>query len=110
MKVAIIGSRNKMIENLEDYLPAQITEIVSGGATGIDTCAKNYAVKHQIKLTVFLPSYQKFGRVAPLKRNIEIVHYADQIFAFWDGKSKGTKFVIQYAKKIKKPITVILLP
>ena len=40
MKVAIIGSRNMNVENLQDYLPEGTDEIVSGGARGIDTCAR----------------------------------------------------------------------
>ena len=43
MKVAVIGSRGLTVENLKDYLPKETTEIVSGGAKGIDTGAKNYA-------------------------------------------------------------------
>ena len=43
MKVAVIGSRNLIINNLENYLPIDTTEIVSGGAAGIDNCANDYA-------------------------------------------------------------------
>lgn len=46
MKIAIIGSRNLMVNNLENYLPTGISEIVSGGARGIDTCARAYAESH----------------------------------------------------------------
>lgn len=41
MKVAVIGSRNLQVDHLEKYLPEDTTEIVSGGARGIDACAKN---------------------------------------------------------------------
>ena len=57
MKVAIIGSRQLEIENLSEYIPLTTTEIVSGGAKGIDTCAKKYAISANIKLTEFLPYY-----------------------------------------------------
>ena len=46
MKVAVIGSRELQVNHLEDYLPDHVTEIVSGGARGIDTCAKSYALRH----------------------------------------------------------------
>ena len=46
---------------------------------------------------------------APLVRNREIVAYADQVLAFWDGKSPGTKYVIDQCKKQKKTVTVHLL-
>ena len=44
MKVAVIGSRNLTVSNLEKYLPAGVTEIVSGGARGVDTSAREYAL------------------------------------------------------------------
>lgn len=110
MKVAIIGSRNLNITNLEDYIPAQTTEIVSGGAKGIDACAKEYAIKKGLKLTEFIPEYEKYGRSAPLKRNLLIIDYADCVYAFWDGKSKGTKFVIDNAIKKEKDVKIIKVP
>ena len=90
MKVAVIGSRGLSVKDLGKYLPADTTEIVSGGARGVDTSAKEYANAHGLKLTEFLPDYQKYGRAAPLKRNITIIEYADIVFAFWDQKSHGT--------------------
>lgn len=62
MKVAIIGSRNRTVPNLEDYLPEGTTEIISGGAKGVDQSAREYALAHGIKLTEFLPEYAKYGR------------------------------------------------
>ena len=99
MKVVIIGSRNLEVNNLGEYIPSDTTEIVSGGAKGIDTCAREFAKIHNIKLTEFLPKYERYKRGAPLMRNIEIVEYSDIVLAFWDGKSKGTKFVIETCKK-----------
>ena len=109
MKVAVIGSRNIQIENLSKYLPRETTEIVSGGAKGVDTSAREYALANSIKLTEFLPEYSKFKRAAPLKRNLQIIEYADIVIAFWDGKSKGTKFVIDNCDKIGKKVTVIII-
>ena len=99
MKMAVIGSRNLRMDDLGKYLPEGVTEIVSGGARGIDTCARNYALAHNLKLTEFLPEYEKYGRGAPLRRNITIIEYADHVLAFWDGKSRGTKYVIDNCKK-----------
>lgn len=107
MKVAIIGSRNLKIDNFENYIPENINEIVSGGAKGVDTCAKEYAISKQIKYTEFLPQYEKFGKSAPLKRNLEIIDYADMVIAFWNGKSRGTKFVIDNCLKQEKKIKVV---
>ena len=106
MKIAVIGSRGLHVDHLEDYLPEGVTEIVSGGARGIDACAKDYALRHGLKLTEFLPEYEKYGRGAPLRRNITIIEYADLVLAFWDGKSRGTKYVIDNCKKRNIPVAV----
>ncbi len=108
MKVAVIGSRGLLVENLGKYLPADTTEIISGGAKGVDTCAREYAVANGIKLTEFLPDYQKYGRAAPLKRNITIIENADLVLAFWDGKSRGTKFVIDNCHKLGVAVKVFI--
>lgn len=106
MKVAVIGSRNLKVDDLGKYLPEGVTEIVSGGARGVDTCAREYALANGIKLTEFLPEYDKYGRGAPLRRNITIIEYADLVLAFWDGSSRGTKYVIDNCKKRGLPVKV----
>ena len=107
MRVAIIGSRGLEINDIEDYLPQKCTEIVSGGAVGVDRCAAEFAIKNKLKLREFLPEYDKYGRAAPILRNQRIVEYADMVIAFWDGKSKGTLSVIKYCEKIGKECSVI---
>ena len=107
MKVAVIGSRGLTISNLGDYLPCDTTEIISGGAKGVDTCARDYALSHGIKITEYLPEYEKYGRAAQLKRNITIIQNADLVLAFWDGKSKGTKFVIDSCEKLWVEVRVV---
>ena len=109
MKIAVIGSRNIEPENIGDYLPKDISEIVSGGARGVDLKAREYAEEHNIKLTEFLPEYNRYKRGASLKRNIQICEYADKVLAIWDGKSRGTKFVIDYCKNNNISIEVIVV-
>jgi hypothetical protein len=109
MKVAVIGSRGLSVTYLGRYLPENTTEIVSGGAKGVDTSAREYALAHGIKLTEFLPEYTRFGRSAPLKRNITIIEYSDIVLAFWDGKSRGTKFVIDNCRKLGVEVRVYII-
>jgi predicted Rossmann fold nucleotide-binding protein DprA/Smf involved in DNA uptake len=106
MKIAIIGSRNLKVEALDEYLPSEVSEIVSGGAIGIDSCAREYAIRNEIKLTEFLPEYEKYKRGAPIIRNKKIVEYADEVIAFWDGESRGTLSVIKYCEKIGKKCSI----
>lgn len=108
MVVAIVGSRGLCVTDLGKYLPEGVTEIVSGGAKGIDCCAREYALSHNIKLTEYLPEYNKYGRSAPLKRNISIIRAADMVLAFWDGSSRGTKFVIDNCKSSNIPVKVFI--
>ena len=108
MKVAIIGSRGLTVQNFSLYLPKEVTEIVSGGALGIDRCARRYAHEHGIKLTEFLPDYDLHGRKAPLLRNLDIIAYSDLVLAFWDGRSRGTAFVINKCREQGKPIRIFV--
>lgn len=108
MKVAVVGSRSLNITMLYPYLPGNLTEIVSGGAEGIDTCARNYAKEYNIKFKEFLPDYEKYGEEAQRICNLQIIDYADEVVAFWDKKSKGTKFIIDTCKARRKEITVLV--
>ena len=109
MKIAVIGSRG--LENIDigKYLPENVTELVSGGARGIDYCVRQYAEKTGIPITEFIPDYKQYGKRAPLLRNIEIIKYADVVIALWDGTSRGTKFVIHNCEKLSVPIKVYCL-
>ena len=107
MKIAIIGSRNVVPKEIENYIHDG-DEIVSGGAKGVDRYAAEFAKKQGLKLTEFLPQYDTYGRGAPIVRNYKIVDYCDEVIAFWDGTSKGTRSVIEYAKKTGKPCRIIL--
>ena len=107
MKVAVIGSRGLTIDDLGKYLSKDTTEIVSGGAKGVDADAREYAFAHNIRFTEFRPDYKRYGSgAAPLKRNIQIIEYSDIVLAFWDGTSKGTKYVIDNCRKMGVKVRV----
>ena len=109
MKLAVIGSRGLKDLVIDPYITEDVTEIVSGGAVGADACAAEYARRKGLILTEFRPEYERYGRAAPIKRNEQIVDYADRVLAFWDGKSRGTLSVIKYAEKKGKPCEVVRL-
>ena len=109
MRVAVVGSRELYIDDLGRYLPEDVTEIVSGGAEGTDTSARKYAMLHGIKLTEFLPEYEKYGRAAPLMRNLQIIENADLVLAFWNGRSRGTRHVIDECRKRSMPLVVNMI-
>ena len=82
------------------YEPAHIK-----GWSYVNT-ASNYAIRNNIPLKEFLPEYNKYGNAAPLKRNLLIIDYADIVLAFWDGKSRGTKYVIDNCHKRNVKVVV----
>lgn len=106
MKVAIIGSRSITSYPLEEIIPAAVTEIISGGARGADALAREYALQHSVPLTEIRPEYARYGKGAPLRRNLEIINRADMVIALWDGKSTGTAQVIAECRKQGKPVIV----
>lgn len=108
IKVAVIGSRGLRVDDLGKYLPEDTATIISGGARGVDASAQEYALRHGLKLVEYLPEYSRYGRAAPLKRNIAIIESADLVLAFWDGASKGTKYVIENCKKRNIPVQIYI--
>ena len=108
MKIAIVGSRNLTNIPLDQYVGEEVTEIVSGGAVGVDACAAEFAKNQGLRLTEFLPEYELYGRAAPIVRNKKIVDYADKVIVFWNGYSRGTLSVIKYAQKSGKAYEVII--
>ncbi len=107
MKLAIVGSRNIVAFDLGSVVPPGVSAIISGGAAGVDRLARDYALSRGLKLVEILPEYQKFGRRAPLLRNLKIVDSSDRVLAVWDGRSKGTLHSISYAKATGKPVELI---
>jgi len=103
MKVIIAGSRS--IEDYNLLLEAisksefWISEVVCGGARGADLLGERYAKENHIKLEMFLANWDAYGKRAGYLRNEQMAKYADCLIALWDGKSRGTKHMIDLAKK-----------
>lgn len=116
-KLAIIGSRefdnwNLLDDTLCDYFLGRddawrFNEIVSGGAKGADSLGAKWAKEQKIKLTEFLPDWDRFGKRAGFLRNEDIVKASDFVLCFWDGVSRGTGNSLSIAKRLKKPTLII---
>ena len=111
MKIAIVGCRDLGGYPYSDFcthIPQNCTVVISGGARGIDSYARRYAVENDIPLAEMRPDYGAHpGRSAPIVRNREIVEAADYVLAFWDGKSRGTRHVIGYCMETQKAFRII---
>jgi len=115
MKVIIAGSRNfinyqKLKKECDEFLQNQKNiEIVSGNHyKGADKLGIQYAIQKGLNLIKFPAEWNKFGKAAGPKRNKEMAIAADALIAFWDGKSRGTKNMIELAKQKGLKVKVIL--
>lgn len=109
MKVGIVGSRNypnrKLVMEVlaQEIRPDDI--IVTGGARGVDVMAMEFAGINVLRIKILTPINPE-KKIDYLFRNAEIIGMSDRLIAFWDGTSRGTKFVIDYARARGKSIKV----
>lgn len=115
MNIAIVGSREfDNYDNLRQVMyllypsPEMITSIVSGGARGADKLAERFAAEHGLPVQVFKADWDTWDVRAGYMRNITIVNTADEVVAFWNGKSKGTRHTIDLAEKNHKLREVVI--
>ena len=73
--------------------------IVSGKARGADSLGEKYANENGLNIMEFPADWDKHGKSAGYKRNLEMAENADALIAFWDGESRGTKHMIDIAKE-----------
>lgn len=113
-KVIIAGSRgfndfNLLKEKCDLILRNKTTdiEIVSGGAYGADLLGEEYAKHRGYKIRRFIPDWKNLGKKAEILRNCEMGDYADALICFWDGESRGSKQMIEYAKSKGLKVRVI---
>ncbi len=118
MKTIICGCRDfnshKFFQDNIENIPWKITEIVSGGARGADAIGEEYADMMGIKLTVFPAKwndlthddaiirhgkYGKYDAKAGFRRNQTMADYAQACICYWDGKSSGSRDMLERAGK-----------
>ena len=80
--------------------------IVSGCASGADAIGERYAKENGFEVEKYPADWKTYGRSAGPKRNKQMAEICDCVICFWDEKSKGTKSMIEYAKKYNKPIRI----
>lgn len=116
-KVVIFGGREftdyeEFIERVVEILdgleltPDEV-EIVEGGARGADRLAQNFSTNFGISHKLFKAEWDKLGKGAGHIRNRKMAEYSDFGIGFWDGKSRGTKNMIDTMKKLDKDVYVV---
>jgi lactate dehydrogenase-like 2-hydroxyacid dehydrogenase len=113
MKTIVAGSRyitDQKVVN-ESILDSkfEITELVSGTCRGVDYCGLRFAKENDIPIREFPALWNLYGKKAGPIRNQAMVDYADALIAIWDGKSKGTKDIIERAKKKNLKLLVVIV-
>lgn len=109
MKVIIAGTRNVkdyplLVRTIEQSgWKDQITEVVSGCATGIDTLGEQWARTNNIPIKEMPANWSQYGNSAGPMRNRQMAEYADAAIVIWDGESRGTRNMIENMIRRKKP-------
>ena len=113
MKTIIAGSRG--FDNYESMtkelgnVDFEITEVVSGTARGADRLGERWAESNDMPISRMPANWDQHGKAAGYIRNEEMAKCSDALVAFWDGRSKGTKHMIDLAKKHDLKVKVVLV-
>lgn len=88
-RLIIAGGRDQHLserdlELLNDLLP--VDEVVSGGATGVDTDGEAWAKSHGIPVKRFPADWKRLGLMAGPLRNEEMAEYATHLAVFLGGR------------------------
>ena len=117
-RVIIAGSRDfndyakaaREIDRVLCDLEGEIC-IVSGHCRGADMLGERYAAEKGIETCIFPANWRAFGKAAGHIRNNEMARFAAEgkgsLIAFWDGMSRGTKNMIELAKKHGLNVNVV---
>ena len=81
-------------------------EVISGMADGADTLGIRYAEEHKLTMVLYPANWKRYPRMAGILRNIDMLATATHLVAFWNGKSHGTKHMIEIARDKGIPVWV----
>ena len=116
MRLVIAGGRNfrdydRLASAVDGFIRELHTDkqiiVVSGTADGADRLGEEYARNHGMRVEEFPAHWELFGRAAGPKRNMEMAQFTDAVIVFWDGKSAGTRNMIECAKAEGLPCKVV---
>lgn len=116
MRIIIAGSRSfgdyellkQEVDNfLKRYNCTNVT-IVSGTARGADRLGERYAKERGYKIEKYPAQWNVYEKKAGYLRNKQMAQVADAYICFWNGKSKGTKIMIDLAKQYNLILHIVL--
>jgi hypothetical protein len=104
MRTIIAGSRSitdlSVVREAVASSGFRVTEVVSGGARGVDRLGERLASMLGVPCRVFPADWDAHGRSAGVIRNREMAEYANALVAVWDGRSRGTANMISQARRM----------
>ena len=114
-KVIIAGCRDfndyELLKEKCDYFlqdeKKEDVVIISGHASGADALGERYAQERGLQLEIYPADWKAHGRGAGSIRNARMASAANALIAFWDGKSRGTKNMIETATKHNLKVAVV---
>lgn len=116
-RMIVAGGRDYSNQNIVNYYIDRVKDvcdsrglnlvIVCGMATGADTLGRNYAISNGLEVLEFPANWNRYGKSAGYIRNKEMGDVADSAIVFWDGRSKGSKLMIDIMHELKKPVVAI---
>jgi predicted Rossmann fold nucleotide-binding protein DprA/Smf involved in DNA uptake len=126
VKLIIAGSRTlyplvPFIDSIIAQNNIKVTEVVSGGARGVDICGEKFqecysemGVRYHnpvasLKLTRFPADWNTHGKAAGPIRNKQMAEYADALLLIWDGESSGSRNMKETMLKLGKPVYEVIL-
>lgn len=92
---------------LSEKQRTHIVVVISGTARGADQMGERYARERGFQLRRFPADWEQYGKSAGHIRNAKMADNADALIAFWDGESKGTKNMIDNARRKGLAVRVI---
>lgn len=105
---------NEILYNIDNrYEDFETVRIISGTAKGADQLGERFAKVFGYPVYLFPANWDMYGKSAGYRRNAEMAMFAKAdnsigvLIAFWDGKSKGTKHMIDLANKNELEVNVI---
>jgi len=97
----ISGSRSitdaKLVDSILDQHLAVKDVVHVGDASGVDAIVADYCYRRFCEVIVHKADWDRHGKSAGPLRNREMADQADRLIAIWDGRSKGTKNMIDTA-------------
>lgn len=84
-------------------------KMISGMAPGADTIAAEFAKATDVDLIEMPADWDKHGKAAGPIRNREMAKLATHALLFWDGKSRGTKNMIDELEAAGVPYQLVMM-